>query len=295
MASSHFLSTKQNVGAAGAPEQIRREWRAFQIWYIAMREEERRNNTRQWPSNALPTIQDERETTRKLVEGRVVSRAKEEWQKRLDKIGLRMEQWTDITVVENAAVAAALWGGTTTEETGNFTSSESSDEIETDFDSESVTHSTSSRGPQLWTPPEIARTSNLPLPNIYAIPGSSGGVTKGNDKKPTPPRRSSIPTQRPNLRRDTNKPVQPMRSTKEPAEEQLTQKNLSPALEALQTDDAESEAWLKVHAPHAPTRLEEDQNSVQSWSDDRTLLATSTDVADDEFYEPDVSVFFEHC
>lgn len=261
---------------------------------------ERRNNTRPWRSNTLPAVQEERETARKLlIEGRVTSRAKEEWQKRLEKTGLRMEQWTDISVPEHAEVVAALLGSITAEKADDFSASESSsDETETDFDSESVTPtpSTSSRGPQLWTPPEIARTSDLPLPlplpRVNGIPGSSGGTTKGGDKKLIAPRGPPFLTQRPKLQH-TSKFVLPMRSTQASVgEEELTPKTLAPALEALQMGDAASDAWLKANVQHAPTRRLEDRESRKSWSDDdRTLLASSTDVTDDEFYETYVSIF----
>jgi hypothetical protein len=288
---SHSHFTKQNIGGT-IPEQIRREWASFQVWYTAMREEEEnhnlyeksantteRNKPRQWFSNAVLPTPEGREIWRKaLVEGRVTTRAQEEWQRRLDNAGLKMEQWTNITLAENTAVAVTLWGSTVEEDTEDFAGSDSSDETETDIEFESVA-STPSPKFQLWTPPDIVRVPDLPLHNAHPTPAMSNRRTTASDKKSTAQRALPVLKQ-PNSRVTTKATL--VRSRKAPNGEEPVIHN-----EASQTGDAAAEAQLRlgVYARLVPTSVEDWASSKSSSDDDSELLVTSNEITDDEFYQ----------
>jgi hypothetical protein len=199
-------------------ERIRHEWYELQPWLEKMRDEEesrrkkefedlrqateRRIQTQGSRSDPVSTIQADFERENAVIwderEYRIMSRGSQEWKLRLQRAGLKMEQWIDITEEENKEVAAVIWGTGNEYEEASI-ASVSSDENETVASSASITPtpSLSSRGPQLWTPPEISRVAELPASNSNSNRGSLDEPRNNGDK--TPPARRS-PTLAPNSR-----------------------------------------------------------------------------------------------
>lgn len=160
------------------------------------RELEELKKTNQWRiktqgshSDTITTIEadfeKERKALRDRMKTRVESRAKEEWDLRLRQANLKMEQWTDITQEENAAVAAVMWGVTNEYEDSIIVDASEEAEIDTSSSSITPTPSMSSRGPQLWTPPDISQAAELPATHAYSTRPSSDGQQNDGDKTPT--------------------------------------------------------------------------------------------------------------
>jgi hypothetical protein len=228
-------------------------------------------------SDTITTIQADFEKERKAMtdrmKGRGASRAKEEWDARLQREDLKMEQWTDITLQENAAVAAVMWGVSEYEDS---IVAESFGEAETDTSSSvTATPSMSSRGPQLWTPPYVSGVTELPAPSVN-IARAPLDAQRNNDAKTLPSRRGPISSQTSAGRVATT-------AAKTVAEEWLAQNRSS--------ERFSKPAKLPTYSRVAPNNAKSGPYKRTSWADDEaTLLAPSHDVTDNEFYhDTDVS------
>ena len=247
---------------------------------------ERRIKTQGSRSETITTIQADFEKEKKALwdkmKDRVVSRGKQEWAARLQRADLTIEEWTDITVEENRAVAAVMWGENNEYE--DPVAAESADETETVASSSTVTAtpSKSSRGPQQWTPPDIPRVAELPASNANKNRTSVDAQWNGGDKTP-PARRSPVLTQS-NIGGGDPTPAKAV------VNEWLAQNRSA---------EQAPKPRPRVVAPKLPTytRLvpagakRELYGERISWAeDDATLLPTSHEVTEDEFYFDDTDV-----
>ena len=187
-------------------DKIRGEWLNFQMWNNAMKTQEetklqreiqelttvmeRKLATQRWQSNTSMAINQDYEkqtaSLRRKMEEQVSSKAREEWHARLERSGLSMEHWTDITSAENAAVAAIEWGAAPKVREVEFDADESCGDTESILSSESSQSKTptpsiaSSRGPQLWTPPEtsaeLPKASQVPFPSSVQLDNPPPGL-----------------------------------------------------------------------------------------------------------------------
>lgn len=282
MASS-FRSANGTAGVTSSSERIRREWQNFQVWLAGVQGEEEETRQKEFEelaratewrirtqgshSDTITKIQTDFEKERKAMwnrlEGRVASRAKQEWDVRLHRADLKMEQWTDITLDENSAVAAVMWGVSEYDEDPIIT--ESSDEADNDASSSSITPTpsmSSSRGPQLWTPPYVSRAAELPAPSGNAPQAPFHRQWNNTDKTPSG---WGLASAQSNVEQGITM------LAKTVAEGWLTQNTSS---------EQNSKPRTHVVAPKLPNHARV-----------TTLLAPSHDGAEDESYDTDVSSF----
>jgi len=241
---------------------------------------ERRIKTQGSRSETITMIQADFEREKKVLwdkmKDRVVSRGKQEWDARLQRADLTIEQWTDITTEENRAVAAVMWGVDNKYE--DFITAE---ESETETESVTPTPSTSSRGPQLlWTPPDIPKVAELPASNVNSAIVSSDVQGNGGDSTPAP-RRSPILTQS-KFGGSTPTPAKVV------ASEWKAQNKLSEQ-QAATSQPRVVAPKLQNHARVVPAGVKRElYQDVSSWpEDDATLLPTSHEVTEDERYFDD--------
>lgn len=181
-----------------------------------------------------------------------------------------MEQWTDITLEENAAVAAVVWGVD-----DDSIAADSSEEVEADASSSSTT--TSARGPQLWTPPDISR--DLPVPNANGTRDSFNEQWDNGDKTPTT--RWSPNSIQSNAGQGATTPAQTM------AEEWWTQNRVPE--QTPKTRPRVVASKLATYARAVPTSIKHEP--YERTDDDTILLATPNELTEDEFnYSADVSI-----
>jgi hypothetical protein len=295
---SHFRSTPRAIGVTSSPERIRRQWQELQPWLSGMRNEEeakrqrefeelrlateRRIKTQGSRSETITTIQADFEKEKKALwekmKDRVVSRGKQEWAARLQRADLTMDQWTDITIEENRAVAAVMWGVD-----NEYEDSIIAEESETETESVTPTPSRSSRGPQLWTPPDISKVAELPASNANSAIASSD--VQGNSGDSTPAaRRSPVLTQ---SKFGGSAPT----PAKAVANEWKAQNKLSEQ-QAANPQPRVVAPKLQNHARVVPAGVKRElYQDVSSWpEDDATLLPTSHEVTEDERYFDDSDV-----
>ncbi|KAF7979266.1 hypothetical protein HWV62_14566 [Athelia sp. TMB] len=276
-------------------DKIRGEWLNFETWNNAMKAQEetklqrdiqelttvmeRKLATQRWQSSTSMAINQDYEkqtaSLRSKMEEQVSSKAREEWHARLERAGLSMEQWTDITSAENAAVAAIEWGAAPKVREFEFDADESCGDTESILSSESSQSKTptpsiaSSRGPQLWTPPEtsaeLPRASQVPFPPSVQLdnppPGLRATFTRPDATVPHGPNIAFNGTSSPH----TSSPQ--MSSTIHLPTPRVRNVNLKEDRNVITTHVANI---MDTHTPRS------------SWADDATLPVPSQNTTDDE-------------
>lgn len=294
-----FHITTRNNAQPNLSEKIRREWQDFQRWHATMKKEEekktqklcdelsnktkRRKQTQDSRNDPFSDIQKDEEKERRALQNQlereVTSRARDEWHGRLSKAGLSIEQWTDVTIAENSALSSLLWGRNSDDSDDSSPNPDSSDTSSITSSDATPTPSLSSRGPQLWTPPEFTRTADLPPPTS-AQTGPGQGHHSDGETTPTADTATSFWSRYNNT--DTVTPPTPLSGTGG-----RLRRNTVSATPTLQ--GAVSGPGLE-HAAHTSTIVQKQESVRQSWSDDSTLLAPSNDVSDAEADDTEVSL-----